>query len=189
MVVLAAAAAAASAAVGKKSFEYNRDNFLQDREQRMHKEFTERGFRAAQANLWRDDVRMFVSLTEKKMALYLLVGVLLLSFNVNLWAEGRFPENTAFWMFRGMQLAISVSFLFLLLGVWLAMHAAVAAQAFLTRVLTQMVRLPLPAWEELEACRTTASDFERLNPKQMFRIPFLGNMQQEDVAALDAARP
>jgi len=190
MVVLmaSAAAAAASAASGRKVFEYNRKNFLEDREQRMRKEFAERKFRVTQAGLWREDVRSFVSLTEKKMSLYLLVGVLLLSFNVNLWVEGRLPEETAEWLTMGMQIAIAVSFLFLLLAVWLAMHAAVAAQAYQTRVLTQLVRLPIPSWEELESCRTAGSDFERLEPQQMFRVPFV-TKKQEEVAASHAPLP
>mmetsp|Transcript_183311 Transcript_183311/g.581290 ORF Transcript_183311/g.581290 Transcript_183311/m.581290 type:complete len:343 (-) Transcript_183311:803-1831(-) len=62
------------------------------------------------------------------------------------------------------------------------MHAAVAAQSYQTRLLTQLVRLPIPSWEELEACRTYASEFERVEPRQMFRIPFLFGKTQEDIA-------
>jgi len=175
------AVAAAFAGGGKAVFDYNRENFMEDREMRMKKEFAERRYRIVQAALWREDVRAFVSLTERKMTIYLLVNVLLLGFNVNLWCEGRLPEGTPDWLLMGNQIAIGGSFAFLLLTVWMAMHAAVSAQAYQARVLTQLVRLPVPTWDELEACRTYASDFERVESKQMWRVPFLTGPQERHV--------
>lgn len=177
---------AAMAAEGAAEiFGYNRENFLEDREMRMKKEFQERKMRCDQANLWREDVRDFVGLTERKMKYYLLVNVLLLGFNVNLWCEGRLPEEVPAWLMMGNQIAIGGSFMFLLLTVWLSMHAAVSAQSYCTRILTQLVRPPIPTWEELESCRTNASDFEKMEAQQMFRIPFL--MRQDRVAMRSAA--
>merc|ERR1719159_1460244 len=144
----------------------------------MQKEFAERGFRVKQAELWREDVRDFISLTERKMSIYLLVNVLLLGFNLNLWCEGRLREGTPEWLVMGNQLAIGGSFTFLLITVWLAMHASVAAQSYQARILTQLVRLPIPTWDELEACRTYASEFESLEPKQMFRVPFITKQEE-----------
>jgi len=164
--------------VAAASFEYNRDNFMEDREMRMKKEFMERKMRCVQGGLWREDVRDFVDLTERKMKYYLLVNVLLLGFNVNLWCEGRLPENTPHWLVLGNQVSIGGSFVFLLMTVWLANHAAVAAQSYGTRLLTQLVRLPLPTWDELEACRTAGSEFEKLEATQMLRIPFLMGPQE-----------
>eukprot|EP00405_Crypthecodinium_cohnii_P037092 CAMPEP_0206539864 /NCGR_PEP_ID=MMETSP0325_2-20121206/8664_1 /ASSEMBLY_ACC=CAM_ASM_000347 /TAXON_ID=2866 /ORGANISM="Crypthecodinium cohnii, Strain Seligo" /LENGTH=1023 /DNA_ID=CAMNT_0054037479 /DNA_START=159 /DNA_END=3226 /DNA_ORIENTATION=- len=172
-------AGAAATSAGLDVFQYNRENFLDDRERRMKKEFTERKYRVIQSSLWRSDVREVVSLTEKKMSILLLVGVLLLGFNINLWTEGRLREQTPAWLTMGMEIAIAISFSFLLLAVWLAMHAAVAAQSYETRLLTQLVRLPIPSWEELEACRTAGSDFERLGRRQILRVPFLSNRSQE----------
>eukprot|EP00443_Scrippsiella_acuminata_P049192 CAMPEP_0115533142 /NCGR_PEP_ID=MMETSP0271-20121206/85960_1 /TAXON_ID=71861 /ORGANISM="Scrippsiella trochoidea, Strain CCMP3099" /LENGTH=203 /DNA_ID=CAMNT_0002965497 /DNA_START=143 /DNA_END=752 /DNA_ORIENTATION=+ len=177
MAIATTAAAAAASASGMKLFGYNRENFMEDREQRLKKEFFERKMRVTQA-----------SFGERKMAIYLLVNVLLLSFNINLWTEGRLPETTPDWLTMGMQIAIAVSFLFLLLTVWLAMHAAVSAQAYQTRILTQLVRLPVPSWHELESCRTYGSQFEQIEPRQMFRVPFLLGKKQEGVAQ-DSAMP
>lgn len=178
--------AAGAALTGKAAFDYNRENFMVDREMRMKKEFFERKMRVKQAELWREDVRDFISLTEKKMSIYLLVNSLLLGFNVNLWCEGRLPEGTPDWLMMGNQVATGSSFTFLLLTVWLAMHASVAAQSYQTRILTQLVRLPLPTWSELEACRTHASEFEKVEPRQMFRIPFLAG-SQESIAQRSAS--
>lgn len=186
MAIPATAAVAASLGV-TKVFEYNRENFLEDREQRMKKEFREINFRVAQASLWRQDVRDFVSLTEWKMSLYLIVNVLLLGFTMTLWCEGQLPESTPDWLVMGYQIAAVVAFSFLLLTVWLAMHAGVAAQSYQTRVLTQLVRLPLPTWQELEACRTHASEFEKLHSRQMFRVPFVSGKQESFVPGTTAA--
>lgn len=188
--------AAPAAGGAQATFNYNRENFLFDRKCRMRKEFQLRSFRVEQASQWRDDVRDLISLTEYKMHVYLLVNVLLLGFTVALWCEGRLPSTTPNWLMMGSAISITGAFMFLLLSIWLAMHAAIAAQSYETRLLTQMVRLPLPTWHELEACRTTASDFERTEPKQMFRVPFLMGRQERlarrqaaEAAAASAAAP
>mmetsp|Transcript_63663 Transcript_63663/g.140209 ORF Transcript_63663/g.140209 Transcript_63663/m.140209 type:complete len:1194 (-) Transcript_63663:76-3657(-) len=169
---------AAAAVAGKSVFGYNRECFMEDREQRMKKEFAERKFRNVQAGLWRQDVRDIVSLTEKKMTIYLLVNVMFLGFTFNLWCEGRLPPTTPDWLIMGQSLATVSSFVYMLLTVVLATHASIVAQAYQTRMMTQLVRLPVPTWAELEACRTSASDFERVEPSQMFRVPFAMGVQE-----------
>mmetsp|Transcript_33455 Transcript_33455/g.75717 ORF Transcript_33455/g.75717 Transcript_33455/m.75717 type:complete len:962 (+) Transcript_33455:118-3003(+) len=170
--------AAAAAVAGKSVFGYNRECFMEDREQRMKKEFAERKFRNVQAGLWRQDVRDIVSLTEKKMTIYLLVNVMFLGFTFNLWCEGRLPPTTPDWLIMGQSLATVSSFVYMLLTVVLATHASIVAQAYQTRMMTQLVRLPVPTWAELEACRTSGSDFERVEPQQMFRVPFVTGAQE-----------
>eukprot|EP00927_Polykrikos_kofoidii_P055286 TRINITY_DN49562_c0_g1_i1.p1 TRINITY_DN49562_c0_g1~~TRINITY_DN49562_c0_g1_i1.p1 ORF type:complete len:1071 (-),score=125.24 TRINITY_DN49562_c0_g1_i1:105-3317(-) len=184
-----AGAVGGGAAAAAEVFSYNRENYMEDREMRMKKELTERKMRIKQAQLWREDVRDFVSLTERKMKYYLLINVLLLGFNVNLWCEGRLPEHTPHWLMLGYQVSTAGSFLFLLLTVWLSMHASVAAQSYQARVLTQLVRLPIPTWSEVEACRTFGSSFEQIDPKQMFRVPFVSGSQEDIATRYAAASP
>lgn len=181
----------AAAGVGAKAvFDYNRENFLYDRNLRLRKEFQVQKFRITQAELWREDVRDLISLTEYKMHVYLLVNVLLLGFTVVLWCEGRLPLVTPDWLMMGHALSTAGSSMFLLLSIWLAMHAAVAAQSFETRLLTQMVRLPIPTWQEVEACRTYGSEFEKVEPGQMFRVPWVMGRQEDLVKpAQRQARP
>lgn len=184
--------AVAGGATAAGLFNYNRENFLYDREQRRRKEFKLMNFRLEQASLWREDVRDLISLTEYKMHVYLLVNVLMLGFTVVLWCEGRLPDTTPDWLMMGSSLAITGSFVFLLLSIWLAMHAAIAAQSYETRLVTQMVRLPIPSWQEIEACRTYSSAFERVEPRQMFRVPWVMGRQENLVrrpAADEAASP
>jgi len=182
------AAAGLAPGAAKKLFGYNRENFQEDREQRMKKEFKERGYRTTQASLWREDVRDFVSLTEQKMSLYLIVNVLLLSFTVSLWVEGQLPESTPDWLVMGYQVSCVVAFSFHLLTIWLAMHASICAKSYQIRVLTQLVRLPVPTWQELEACRTAGSEYEKLDARQMFRVPFVTGKQESFVAGNTASQ-
>mmetsp|Transcript_26158 Transcript_26158/g.60572 ORF Transcript_26158/g.60572 Transcript_26158/m.60572 type:complete len:883 (-) Transcript_26158:84-2732(-) len=170
--------AAGGGLAAKEAFKYNRENFLYDRILRRRKEFAVQNFRVDQAELWRKDVRDLISLTEYKMHVYLLVNVLLLGITVALWCQGKLPHTTPVWLMTGSALAMAGSFCFILLSIWLAMHAAISAQSFETRLLTQMVRLPIPTWQEIEACRTYASEFERLEARQMFRIPFAMGAQE-----------
>mmetsp|Transcript_44671 Transcript_44671/g.127438 ORF Transcript_44671/g.127438 Transcript_44671/m.127438 type:complete len:957 (+) Transcript_44671:208-3078(+) len=171
----------------KKVFDYNRENFMYDRRLRMRKEFQLQKFRIAQAELWREDVRDLISLTEYKMHIYLLVNVLLLGFTIVLWCQGRLPSDTPDWLMMGFSLGITGAFMFLLLAMWLAMHAAVAAQSYEARLLTQLIRLPIPSWQEVEACRTYGSQFEHVQGRQLLRVPFLAGRQEQLVAPPEEA--
>jgi len=189
---LLAGVAAGAGVTAKEAYSYNRENFLYDRELRRRKEMKVQSFRVEQAELWREDVRDLISLTEYKMHVYLLVNVLLLGFVVALWCQGKLAHTTPIWLMSGYVVAIAGAFVFILLSIWMAMHAAVAAQGFETRLLTQMVRLPIPTWQEIEACRTYASEFERLEGQQMFRVPFVmgkqEGLQEDDSPASDDAQ-
>lgn len=166
----------AAAAAG--AFSYNRSNFQGDREQRRRASVKLMTWRVEQAKLWRQDVRDLISLTEYKMHMYLIVNVLVLGFTIFLFTEGRLPAGTPHWLMLGNVISIGAAFMFLLLSIWLAMHAAISAQSFEARLLTQMVRLPIPTWEEMEATRTYGSEFEKLEGRQMFRVPWLCGWQE-----------
>jgi len=179
---MAEAVAAAAAAVGLAApaglFQYNRENFLEDRLQRQEAELFIMKYKIEQADQWRSDIRNLVSLTVFKMATYLLVLTLLLGGVIILFCEGRVPTWTPHWMMVGFCLGAGGALAFLLLSIWFAMHAAICAQAFRVRLLTQMVRLPIPSFQELEAVRTYGSEFEKLGAKQMFRVPWIMGKQE-----------
>mmetsp|Transcript_115450 Transcript_115450/g.182508 ORF Transcript_115450/g.182508 Transcript_115450/m.182508 type:complete len:890 (-) Transcript_115450:88-2757(-) len=178
---------AAAALLGGELYEYNHDNFKYDRKQRQRKEYKEIDLRIEQAKLWREDVACICDLVQKKSKTYCLVAVLVLSFSMSLWCQGRLPIGTPTWIMLGNQVAAGSGFLFLTLVVWLAMYASVSSQAYSTRLLTQLIRLPIPTWEELEACRTYSSSFEKLEARHMFRIPFITGPQEGLVADRTAA--
>mmetsp|Transcript_159844 Transcript_159844/g.298050 ORF Transcript_159844/g.298050 Transcript_159844/m.298050 type:complete len:980 (+) Transcript_159844:152-3091(+) len=183
----AATGGAATAGLGKAAFDYNRENFMNDREMRQNLHFKVMKMRVTQSELWREDVRDLVSLTEYKMHIYLLTNVLILGFAIILWTEGKMGNGTPHWLMVGNIISIAGAFMFLLLSIWLAMHAAVTAQSYEVRLRTQMVRLPIPSWQEIESCRTYGSQFEQTEARQAFRVPFLMGKQEKLVKGLCAS--
>lgn len=173
------AAAGGVTCVAKESFEYNRGNFLSDRDQRRRAGCHLMGWRIEQSKMWREDVRDLISLTEYKMHIYLIVNVLVLGYTIFLFTEGRLASGTPPVLMVGNIVSIAAAFGFLLMSIWLAMHAAICAQSFEARLRTQLVRLPIPTWEELEATRTYASDFEKIEARQMFRVPYIMGYQED----------
>merc|ERR1719247_3291518 len=80
-------AGVAGAALCLDAFDYNRENFLGDRDQRKEKEFKTMDMRIAQSKQWREDVEDLISVTEKKMHIYNLTTILLVLVTVFLWCE------------------------------------------------------------------------------------------------------
>lgn len=174
----AAAAAAASAGVGTSVFGYNRENFLYDRKMRQETEYQIMDFRIKQAELWREDVRDIIGLTSVKMDTYLIVNAVQLGFTVAAFCEGRLATGTPSWLVGCHTLSLAGAFMYLLMSVWFSMHASVTAKSYEVRLLTQLVRLPVPSWSQLEGARTYASGFEKTDTKQMFRVPFAMGTQE-----------
>lgn len=157
-------------------FDYNRDNYFYDRKMRQKQEFKVMSYRNKQASLWRDDVRDIIELTVGKMETYTIVNVLELTFCIELIAAGRMEPGTPQWLLYLYMLSLSASFVYLLIAAWLAMHASVAAQAGGTRLLTQLVRLPVPSWDQLEGVRTYGNTFEQVKSRHIMRVPFLDKL-------------
>lgn len=167
---------AGGAAVGSWLWGYNRENFKYDREMRQKNEFKVLEFRNVQAQLWREDIRDIIGLTEKKMDSYLIVSVLQLDACIGLFTEGRLEPGTPPWLLHFYMMTLGAAFMYLLMSVWFAMHASVVAQCSSVRLLTQFVRLPVPTWEELEQMRTYAASFESVHPAHWLRVPFTRSM-------------
>lgn len=169
----AAAATGATAATGGTLFEYNRRNFIYDRKMRQETEYQIMDFRIIQAELWREDIRDIAGLTSVKMETYLIVNAVQLGFCVMAFCEGRLAVGTPDWLIGCHTLALAGAFMYLLMSVWFSMHASVTAKSCEVRLLTQMVRLPVPSWAELEGARTYTSGFEKVDPRQILRVPFI----------------
>jgi len=165
-------AAAGAAASAHYLFGYNRENYMYDRKQRQEFEFKVLEWRRAQAEMWRDDVRDVIGLTDKKMDTYLVVSTLQLGMCVVLFAEGRLEPGTPPWLLHLYMLTLGAAFMYLLMAVWSAMHASVVASCSSVRLLTQFVRLPVPTWEQLEDMRTYAQSMEQLEVSKLLRVPF-----------------
>lgn len=171
--------AAVAGALGVEAFDYNRENFMYDREQRFKKEFKEINFRIEQAGQWREDVREIVDLQQKKSKTYCLVAVITLGFTMSLWCQGRLAIGTPTWVMLGNQVAAGAGFSFLTMVITFAIYASCVAQGYLTRFMTQLVRLPIPTWQEVESCRTYLSSYEKVEGRQMFRVPWVMPQEQQ----------
>jgi len=174
----AAGSAASAAVTGGTLFQYNRKNFMYDRKMRLETEYQIMEFKIKKAELFRDDVRDIIGLTSVKMDTYLIVNAVQLGFCVMMFCEGRLAAGTPNWLIGCHTLALSGAFTYLLMSVWLSMHATIAAKSYEVRLLTQLVRLPIPSWAQLEGARTYASTFEKLESRQMFRVPFATGTQE-----------
>jgi len=176
---------AASAVVGGAGelFDYNRHNFLHDRAQRQKMEYQVADMRIKQTELWREDVRDIVELTVGKMQVYLTVIGFELGFCVTALCKARCPPGAPPWLASCHTLSMMGAFMYLFMALWLGMHAFVAAQAYRVRILTQLVRLPIPTWQGIEASRTYSSGFERMGINQILRMPFVMGQQEARVTA------
>lgn len=166
------------AGAGGTLFGYNRENYMYDRKMRQETEYQIMDFRIKQAELWREDVRDIIGLTSVKMDTYLIVNAVQLGFTVMAFCEGRLASGTPTWLVGCHTLSLAGAFMYLLMSVWFSMHASVTAKSYETRLLTQLVRLPVPSWAQLEAARTYGSTFEKTKTTQMFRVPFAMGSQQ-----------
>eukprot|EP00929_Paragymnodinium_shiwhaense_P060970 TRINITY_DN30439_c0_g2_i1.p1 TRINITY_DN30439_c0_g2~~TRINITY_DN30439_c0_g2_i1.p1 ORF type:complete len:1124 (-),score=219.66 TRINITY_DN30439_c0_g2_i1:96-3467(-) len=181
------AAIAGVAGSAHKLWEYNRENYKYDRKMRMEQELKVWEYRNKQADLWRDDIKDIIGLTERRMDSYLIVNTLQLGMCVGLFTEGRLEPGTPPWLVHLYMLTLGAAFLYLLMSVWLALHAIVIAQCASVRLLTQYVRLPIPTWGHLEAVRTYGASFEQLGVHNMLRVPFLNKTR--DPSELAASKP
>lgn len=159
-------------------FEYNRGNFQYDREMRQKMEYELAEMKIKQTETWREDIREISELTPEKIEVYLLIIALELGFCVMALAKGRVPPGAPPWLVACHTISVCAALMYFTLAMWFGMHAFVSAQAYKVRILTQLVRAPVPTWRTLEAARTYGSSFERIHRRQMFRIPFLGGPQE-----------
>lgn len=162
-------------------FGYNRKNFQYDRRRRTIMEYQLSEMRIQQVGLWRMDVRDAVELTPKKMEVYLLVIAIELTGAGCCLCKGRIPPGAPPWMVAAGVLAICSCISYLFLALWFGLHAFVAAQAYKVRILTQLVRLPIPSWTHMEAARTYGSDYESMGTTQMLRVPVVTGSQERFV--------
>ncbi|CAE7897534.1 unnamed protein product, partial [Symbiodinium microadriaticum] len=122
---------------------------MYDRKMRQETEYQIMDFRIKQAELWREDVRDIIGLTSVKMDTYLIVNAVQLGFTVMAFCEGRLASGTPTWLVGCHTLSLAGAFMYLLMSVWFSMHASVTAKSYETRLLTQLVRLPVPSWAQL----------------------------------------
>lgn len=162
----------------KGLFEYNKKNFDEDRDQRQTMEYQLFEMRIKQTGMWREDIRQIIEFTQTKVEMYMLVSTLLLGFCATAIVKAVVVEGTPTWLACAHTLMLMGAFMFLLISMILGINAYVASQAYMVRILTQYVRLPIPSWKAIEGSRTYGSTFEKQRSMQMFRTPWLTGTQE-----------
>jgi hypothetical protein len=153
-------------------FEWNRDVYSFDRDQRLKREKLRIDMQMERFKLFRSDIDNLVELTVSRMDMYHVVGALVLKFCMLLFAKGRIANAPVF-LLSVYMISTACAFLYLLLALWLAMHAAIASKSFGTRLLLRHVRLPLPTNAQIDAVASNLADYERQGVREMLRMPFV----------------
>ncbi|CAE7232955.1 unnamed protein product [Symbiodinium necroappetens] len=102
-------------------------------------------------NLFREDIRDLVEMTTSKMNLYHLVGALFIKMICIYFCEGFFEEGLPPFLLCYYYVSQGSSVVYLIMAVWLSMHASVTSHSYATRVLTRFIRLPIPGSSQLNA--------------------------------------
>ncbi|CAE7777904.1 FCPE [Symbiodinium sp. CCMP2456] len=180
---------AAMGLAGTEVFRYNRENFEFDQEQRFSRDEVRVKMQVELFNLFREDIRDLVEMTTSKMNLYHLVGALFIKMICIYFCEGFFEEGLPPFLLCYYYVSQGSSVVYLIMAVWLSMHASVTSHSYATRVLTRFIRLPIPGSSQLNVLNARFADFERQG-RQMLRIPFLNkaNNKWQDRPQLEAQR-
>jgi len=176
--VIAALSLAAAAYSSKELFSYNRENFKFDRKQNLQRSELALKMQIARFNLFRDDIRDLTKLTVDRMDIYHLIGALFLHFTIVLFTKGRIQASAPPFLLALFMLTNACTFIYLLMAVWMSMHASIASHSFGVRLLTRFVRLPIPTVRQINALTYKLADFEKQGVSNLLRVPF-ANQNQE----------
>eukprot|EP00930_Biecheleria_cincta_P086328 TRINITY_DN7563_c0_g3_i1.p1 TRINITY_DN7563_c0_g3~~TRINITY_DN7563_c0_g3_i1.p1 ORF type:complete len:1135 (+),score=186.80 TRINITY_DN7563_c0_g3_i1:47-3451(+) len=175
----------AGALGAKELFSYNRENFKFDKDQQIEREALRLEMQVKRFELFREDVRDLVELTVDRMDVYHLVGALFLEFCVVLFCEGRVQASAPPFLLSLFLLSNACAFVYLLLAVWLSMHASIASHSFGVRLLTRFVRLPIPSMKTITSLRSTLKDYEKQGVASLLRLPFQDQEEWKQVHGVD----
>jgi len=156
----------------KELFDYNRENYKFDQEQRLERDMQRVEMQIERFDLFREDIEDLVKLTVDKMDMYHIVGALFLSFTALVYCEGIISGFQPPFFLGQYFLTVAASFVYLLLAVWLSMYASIASHSFGVRLRTRYVRLPIPNLSQIQSLTTKLSDFEQQGISKVMRIPF-----------------
>lgn len=158
----------------KELFDYNREIYQFDQGQRLERELLRLEMQVKRFELFREDVRDLVQLTVGKMEMYHVVGALVLEISVLFYTNGRVRAMAPAYICGLYWLSAAGSFIYVLLAVWLSMHASIASHSFGVRLLTRFVRLPIPSTNQFNSLNARLTDFERQKAAHMLRLPGMG---------------
>ncbi|CAK9041162.1 unnamed protein product [Durusdinium trenchii] len=171
--------AAAIAGAANTLWQYNRENYMFDVPLRQGREFQKQNVNLARYALFREDIRDLASLTTDKVSNLLVINTLKVGFIVSVYfnfdrTDAGFEQLTWHDQILSVLLGMTLltSFFFLMTSIWFAMHALQLAQAITTKLLVQVVRIPMPTEIDIAKAATEAKQFE-MNFREALRVPFM----------------
>lgn len=177
MVLLTMAALGSGA---KQLLDYNRSTYKYDRKQEIETTGLGIELQLKRYELFREDIRDLVKLTIDRMDVYHLVGALFLQFCIVILTKGRVQASAPPFLLSLFLLTNASAFIYLLLAVWMSMHASIASHSFGVRLLTRFVRLPIPGAQELRDLTFKFKDFEKKGVASLLQLPFAGRRKQAE---------
>lgn len=171
-----AAEAAAASALGMTLFTYNQGNYLFDAAFRFERFSTGRDFACQQMDQYRQDIRALTAFTQKKTTMYAVLASLCMGICVALYVPGRLGMTgpaTPGWILGLWVTNNAAAFSFMILAVWLAIHASFRSNAASVHLLTRKARAPVPTLRQLDRARRFSSEFEQQKWGDILRVPYL----------------
>ncbi|CAJ1382679.1 unnamed protein product [Effrenium voratum] len=153
-------------------FQYNRENFQFDNEQRISRDVQKYKMQVERFELFREDIEDLVKLTVDKMDMYHLVSAVVLGFTTSVFTEGRIWAHSPPSYIAVYFMTIGCGWLYLLMTVWLSMYASISSHSLGVRLRTRYVRLPIPSMQQLYGISSKLQDFEQQGVQKMLRLPF-----------------
>eukprot|EP00928_Gymnodinium_smaydae_P033875 TRINITY_DN2413_c0_g7_i1.p1 TRINITY_DN2413_c0_g7~~TRINITY_DN2413_c0_g7_i1.p1 ORF type:complete len:1177 (-),score=221.48 TRINITY_DN2413_c0_g7_i1:6-3413(-) len=121
------------------------------------------------------------------MDIYHLVGAKFLSFCIIILTKGRIQASAPPFLLSLFMLSSASAFIYLLLAVWMSMHASISAHSFGVKLLTRFVRLPVPGNRDLQALTYKLKAFEHSGIGSLLRVPFQDRLKAEAQPAAERA--
>lgn len=170
--------AAAAAAGGLFLFDYNRGNFLFDAELRYERFVSAREYAIAQTEQYRSDILALSKLTQQRVGMYMTMASLDIALCIACYCAGRLGlhgPSPPVWYMSLWLTNNAGSFAFMVVSIFLSLHAHFRAQTAAVSLLTRRVRVPVPSLKQLDKARKFGSEFEQQKWSDIFRVPYLMN--------------
>lgn len=175
----AAGAAVASsgtiAATAMGLWSYNRNNYKMDQGLHYSRFVAGATLAVAQTKQYREDIEDLTAITCKRMDLFHNTAAMSLTILTALYCPGRLGLHTPpppGWLMGLAFLNIAGCYLWLVMVLWLSMHASLRADSAATHMLSRFCRMPVPSQFMLDRARKFLSNFEEQPLREVFRVPF-----------------
>lgn len=157
-------------------FQYNQGLWQFDKSQRQNRIHQAQGMAVSQVTLWREDLRDLFKVTNTKMDNYMTVSTLVMGFTIGMFMDYHLDPDTPTWLFLVAAIHNGTAVSFSLLSLCFSMYASLIVQMFETKVMCEVVRLPIPDPQALMHASAVGRHFEDpKNVRMSMRIPVFGS--------------